>query len=97
MKRLVFSSAARDDLFVIGLYIAEDDPVRAESFLAELEAKAKRAAERPKSFPARDDIDPGLRVAVHGRYLILFRELEHHVRIIRIVHGARDLNQLFGA
>jgi Arc/MetJ-type ribon-helix-helix transcriptional regulator len=50
-----------------------------------------RNRERPGSFPARDDISPGLRSAVHGRYLLLSRELRDEVRIVRIVHGARDL------
>jgi toxin ParE1/3/4 len=95
MTRLVFTPAARDDLMAIGLYIAEDDPHRAMSFVAELEAKARQTAERPRSFPARDDISPGLRAAVHGRYVLLFRELNGDVRIVRVVHGARDLPRIF--
>ena len=91
MKRLVFAPAARDDLVSIGLYIAEDNPERAEAFIAELEAKARQAAERPLSFRERTDISPGLRAVVHGRYLLLFRDLETEVRIVRILHGARDL------
>ncbi len=97
MKRLVFTPAARNDLMVIGSYIADDDPVRAESFVAELEATARQAAQRPRSFPARNDISPGLRSAVHGRYLLLFRELKDEVRIVRVVHGARDLQGMFNA
>jgi toxin ParE1/3/4 len=54
LKRLVFSPAARDDLIEIGLYIAQDSPDRAESFVAELEAVAQRVAERPGSFPIRE-------------------------------------------
>lgn len=67
MKRLGFAPAARADLLAISLTIAEDSPDRALSFVAELEAKAAQAAERPGSFPARDDIAPGLRSVVHGR------------------------------
>jgi toxin ParE1/3/4 len=95
MKRLVFTPAARDDLLEIGAYIADDDPVRAESFIAELERKAEQIAERPRSFPERADISAGLRAAVHGRYLLLFRELDDEVRIVRVVHGARNLQQMF--
>lgn len=97
MKRLGFSPAARADLMAIGVYIAEDNPARAESFVAELEAKAAQAAERPRSFPVRDDVSLGLRVVVHGRYLLFFRELMDEVRIIRVVHGARDLTRMFDA
>lgn len=91
MRRLVFLPAARADLVAIALYIAEDNPDRATSFIAELEAKAHQAAERPASFPARDDISPGLRAAKHGRYLLFFRESPEEVRIVRVLHGARDL------
>jgi toxin ParE1/3/4 len=97
MKQLVFTPAARDDLLTIGLYIADDDPVRAESFVAELEAKARQIVEWPGSFPARDDISPGLRAAIHGQYLLLFRDLGEEVRLVRILHGARNLQQIFDA
>ena len=95
MKRLVFTPAARADLLSIAEYIADDDAVRAVSFADELEAKARQAAERPRSFPARDDLSPGLRSAAHGRYLLFFRERDEEVRIVRILHGARDLSRLF--
>ncbi len=96
MKRLTLAPAARDDLVTIGLYIADDSPARAESFIAELEAKARHLAEWPGSYPPRDDISPGLRAAVHGRYLLVYRDLEDEVRIVRIVHGARDLPRMVG-
>jgi len=91
MKPVEFSPAAHGDLRAIGLYIADDNPERAMTFVAELEARARAIGERPLSFPARDEIGPGLRSALHGRYLILFRELQDRVRIVRILHGARDL------
>ncbi len=95
MKRLGFSPAARADLSAIARYIAMDNPDGAMSFVAKLEAKAQQAADRPRSFPARDDIAAGLRAAVYGRYLLLFRELEEEVRIVRVLHGARDLPRAF--
>ena len=32
---------------------------------------------------------------VHGKYLIVYRPREDEVQILRIVHGARDLDALF--
>jgi toxin ParE1/3/4 len=43
---------------------------------------------------SREDLAPGLQMAVHGNYLILFRAQETLVRIERIVHGARRLSDL---
>ena len=68
MKRLVFSSQAKSDLREIALYVADDNPSRAKTFVMELRARAKAAAERPLTFPARDDIGAGLRA--HGMAII---------------------------
>lgn len=37
----------------------------------------------------------GVRIAVHGYYLIVYRVRDEGVQILRIVHGARDLDALF--
>ena len=96
MPRLVVLPAAREDLIGIGDFIARDNPVRALSFVAELEARMHQVAERPESFPARGDLHEGLRAARHGRYLIFFLPLDDEVRIVRVLHGARDLPGVFG-
>lgn len=92
-RRLLLSPRAATDLEEIADYIARDNPIRAASFVAELEAKCRAVAAMPELYPARADLAPGLRMATHGRYLVLYRDLpaEHTVRIERVVHGARDL------
>ncbi len=95
MARLVILPAARADLIEIGDFIAQDDPRRAASFVVEIERKMREAAERPMSFPARDELHEGLRVARHGRYLIFFVEQGDEVRVVRVLHGARDLPRAF--
>jgi len=95
MAHLVILPAARADLIEIGDFIALDDPGRAASFVAEIEAKMRVAAERPMSFPARDELHEGLRAARHGRYLIFFVEQEDEVQVVRVLHGARDLPRAF--
>lgn len=91
MMRLTYLPAAVADLREIALYIAEDNPGRAISFVDALRAKAAETVERPASFTARDDLAPGLRVARYGRYLILFQVVADGVEIVRVLHGARDL------
>lgn len=96
MPQLVILPAARADLVEIGDFIALDNPERAASFLDEIEAKLIQVAARPGSFPARDELHAGLRSARHGRYLIFFMECGNEVRIVRVLHGARDLPRLLG-
>lgn len=95
-RRLLLSPRAAADLEEIAEYIARDNPVRAASFVAELETKCRAVAQAPKLYPARSDLAPRLRMAVHGRYLVLYRDLreENSVRIERVLHSARNLARL---
>lgn len=95
MARLVILPAARQDLIEIGDFIAHDNPERAASFVSEIEAKMVFAAERPGSFPAHSELHEGLRSARHGHYLIFFLEAGDEVKIVRVLHGARDLPRVF--
>lgn len=92
--KLSLSPRAATDLEEIADFIARDNPSRAVSFIQELETRCFKIAETPEAFPARDDIAPGIRLGVHGRYLILFRIMEDTVRVERVVHGARRTNEL---
>lgn len=78
MARLTILPSARQDLIEIGDFIALDNPQRALSFIAEIEARMIEAGQRPASFPSRDDLHEGLRAARHGRYLIFFLALPDH-------------------
>ena len=89
-----FSGAAEADLEAIADYIGQDNPKRALSFIRELVARCKRIAIQPRVFPPRDEFGSGIRAAVHGSYLILYAERDDRLVIERIVHGARDLDNL---
>lgn len=92
--KLMFSPKAVEDLKEIGDYIARDNPERALSFVDDIEPHRCRVAEAPITFPARENIAPGLRMAVHGKSLILYGIQSDAVRVERIVHGARQLTDL---
>lgn len=94
MPRLVILPAARADMIEIGDFIAQDNPERALTFLGEIEAKMMQAAERPGSYPTRDDVREGLRSARHGRFLIFFLDTGAEVQIVRVLHGSRNLPSL---
>ncbi|MBX9644217.1 MAG: type II toxin-antitoxin system RelE/ParE family toxin [Novosphingobium sp.] len=81
------------DLDAIFEYIAEDNPLRAVSFVDEIIGCFDVITERPLSYPARDDLAPGLRSGLHRPYLILFSINDDTVDIVRVIHGARDVAQ----
>jgi toxin ParE1/3/4 len=90
-----FTPEARADLREIALRIADRNPVRALTYADEIEARANRLGEFPRAGPPRPQWGEYIRIAVHGKYLIVYRVRDETVQILRIVHGARDLDTLF--
>jgi len=91
-RRLVISPLGAADLRQIATYISRDNPAQAARFIDTLEARCRAVAASPEAFPRRDDLAPGLHMAVHARYLIFFRLVQPDtVRIERVLHGARNL------
>ena len=82
------------DLESIAAFIADDNPERAISFVDEIRKTCSRIADRPRAYQRRDDLAPGLRQAIHGRYLVLFTPSKGGIVIERVLHGARRLEDL---
>src|SRR5437879_1317999 len=83
------------DLEDIWHYIARDSPRAADKFLRVLDRKCRIMAETPGIGRKRDEFSPGLRSHACGRYLIFFRRIQNGIEIIRVLHGARDLPNIF--
>jgi plasmid stabilization system protein ParE len=94
--RVEFSRFVEHDLEAIGDYIARDNPRRALSFVREIRAEIRRVGKDPRLFRLRPEIGEGARVAVFGRYVILFRIVGKAVRIERVLWGGRDLPPQLG-
>ena len=92
--RLRFRNEALSDLEEIGDYIAADNPLRAVSFVAELRAHCERLLLSPQMHTVRRSLPGNVRIAPHGRYLIVYREINEAVEIVRIFHGSRDIDAL---
>lgn len=72
--KVVLTAEALGDLERIGDYIAQDNPERARSFVAELLDKARGLADLPEGFPLVPRYaDHGMRRRAHGSYLIFYR------------------------
>lgn len=88
--RLVITPLAQRDLETIGDYIAEDNPVRAVTFIRELRAHCSKVRQMPQAYRLRPDIAEGIRSSVYGRYVFYFVIESDIVRIVRVLHGAMD-------
>lgn len=86
---------AEADLEGIGDKIAERNAIRAVTYIRELRELCHRIGEFPHAGPPRPQWGDGVRIALHGRYVIVYRVREEMVQVLRVVHGARDLDALF--
>jgi len=93
--RLAFQPQAERDLEAIGDYIAQDNPRRALSFLRELRVQCRQILLAPKGYRLRPELGEGIRSCAHGNYVIFFCEDGPVLRVIRVLHGAMDIEAKF--
>jgi plasmid stabilization system protein ParE len=93
--RVIYSAEAHNDFASIGLWIAADNPVRAEPFIEELHGACEALADMPRAFPLLPHRkESGIRRRPIASYLIFYRTNDDEVEILRVLHGARDYEQL---
>ncbi len=93
--RLEFQPQAERDLEGIGDYIAQDNPRRAMSFVRELRAQCRKILVAPQAYRPRPELGEGIRSCAYGNYVIFFTEDGRLLRIIRVLHGAMDIEAQF--
>jgi plasmid stabilization system protein ParE len=95
MNRWQLTPEAVEDLFDIWAYVARDNPDAANHVEQAIYLACDLLAESPLAGRTRGDLTPlPLRfwlVLPHKNYLIVYDPNEEPLRIIRVVHAARDL------
>ena len=92
--RVIISDEAENDLLEIGRYIAKKSSLKkALEYMDFLEDRARSLAD----FPGKGRVyEPfPYRVLPVNSYLIFYRIEDDQVLIVRILHGARDIEALF--
>jgi toxin ParE1/3/4 len=97
MPRILIRPRAQIDLAEIWDFIAEDSQARADSFLDRLDQDFHCIAHNPHIGRARDELSPNLRSFPFGRYVIFYLVLADGIEIVRVLHGARNLDVIFHA
>jgi len=95
MPTVVVRPQAAADLAEIWAYIAEDSPHHADAFLARIDKEFRALARKPKVGRARPELSPDVRSLPVGRYVIFYVPRTGGVEVVRVLHGARDLDSLF--
>jgi toxin ParE1/3/4 len=94
MIRLSIAPLAKDDLDSIWDYVAADNPSAADRLMASFRAKLLLLTQQPLLGEARNDIQPNLRCFPAGNYVVYYQFVERHVKVLRVLHGARDVKRL---
>ena len=95
------SSRARLDLLEHFVYIGERNFSAAERFHAAAEEACKRLADMPGMGRLREFHKPELRdvrsCPIRGfeNYLIFYRPTTTGIHVLRVLHGARDIDRVF--
>lgn len=94
MPQVTYTRRARRDLVEIGEYIAADSPRAGDRVIDTLMDRAILLSANPQIGSLRTEIAEGMRLFPVGNYLILYRETATGIEVVRVLHGARDLERL---
>jgi toxin ParE1/3/4 len=89
------SPEAQADIDDIWDSIAQDKPSAADRFTASLSEKFSVLARQPRIGRLCDELRPGLHRFPVGNYLTFYRIRSRKVEIVRVLHGARDIEAIF--
>lgn len=95
MARLIITREAEEDIDEILAYIASDNFDASVSLYDRLLHLFDVLADNPKMGVDRPELKEGQRSFPEGNYLIFYREWAGKVAITRVIHSARDLDDLY--
>ena len=83
------------DLIGIWDRIAEDSERVADAFVDRIDEKLGILARQPKLGRTRDELMEGLRSSPVKSYVIFYLPLPDGIEVVRVLHGARDIEKIF--
>ena len=95
MASAIRSPESERDIDEIAYLIGSDNYGAMVRWLFEVQRSFQLLAEFPGLGPARPELRPDLRSFPIGSYLIFYRPIPGGVEIVRVLHGRRDLPELF--
>jgi toxin ParE1/3/4 len=95
-RTLRIRAKAQTDLRRIVTYIARDSPQNAEKVGRELVAEIRGPLDMPGKGHTRDELnDDRFRFWSVYSYLLVYRFDDKRVDVLRVIHGAQDLQRVF--
>ncbi len=94
MARVVFSDAAKADLIEIWDYISADSQLQADRLITKFREKLQHLAKWNTMGRPRPEFGKDCRSYPFGKYCFFFRPIDDGIEVIRVIHSARDLDQI---
>jgi len=96
VNRFRLSRQAEQDLDDIWAYLSEQDPVVADTQVAQLLDRFRMLSQFPSMGKSRDELMESLRSFPVKPYVIFYRPILEAIEILRILHQSREIKrQLF--
>jgi toxin ParE1/3/4 len=96
MPTILRRPRASADLSEIWEFIAQENIERADGFIDRIDEKFRVLAAQPLIGRGRKELGPGIRSIAMAPYVIFYEALPDGVLIVRVLHGARDVEAHFG-
>ena len=94
MARVVYSNVAKADLREIWDYVSDDSQLQADRLIERIRSKLEHLAKWNTLGRPRPEIARNCRSYPFGKYCFFFRPIDDGIEIIRVIHSARDLDQI---
>ena len=95
MPRVTRRPLAEADILEIWDYIADDSLAAADRWVDRLDEQFRMLAAQPMMGRAREELAPGVRSFPFGRYVVFYMPLNDGIDVVRVLHGARDIDAVF--
>lgn len=95
MSQVTRRPLAEADILEIWDYIADDNPAAADRWVDQLDERFRMLATRPMMGRSRNELAPGVRSFPFGRYVVFYVPLDDGIDVVRVLHGARDIDAVF--
>jgi toxin ParE1/3/4 len=96
MRTVRVAAAAEEDLREIWAYLAEHNPNAAGKLIKEITGKFALLRDHPHMGREQNKLLVNLRSFVVRGYFIFYQPFDDGVEILRVLHGSRDIEGIFG-
>ncbi|MFZ1624037.1 MAG: type II toxin-antitoxin system RelE/ParE family toxin [Gammaproteobacteria bacterium] len=97
MPQVTRRPLAETDILEIWNYIADDSVAAADRWVDRLDEQFRVLAMQPAMGRARDELARDVRSLPFGRYVIFYVPLDDGIDVVRVLHGARDIDAVYNA